>query len=160
MFTIILLFGASPTIATEPELLGFDYQIGQTKNNPVQTDNWDYKNTTLLILRLIDWGQTRTIATEYETEYIAQRTSSGDFVMVEKQVPKYTEHNPILGDQPSEDEVNRYFVLLMGLDWLLNHKAQSDERWAKINDKWIKFNTIVSVYCVGRNLKAGININF
>lgn len=114
---------------------------------------WGKEDTALLILRAIDWQQTRVIATEtlppkkYEARY-------KDFVEFEPEY-KYTEQNPLLGEHPSPEDVDRYFAALVLVDVLI---ALFGPDW--LHHTWNGIQIAAEFYCVGNNFNAGIRIKF
>lgn len=84
--------------------------------------------TTFLIFELVDWKQTIEI-------------SRND---------NYIELNPILGEKPSEDEINIYFLTCIGINYLI---AKSD--W-KYKESWLKAAIALEVTCTTNNYRIGI----
>ena len=101
-------------------------------------DTWDRTEKGLLIAStvamVVDWRQ---------TVYIANHPG------------RYWECNPILGRHPSEREVNLYFVGAVIGKIIVAHILPS--KWRKI---WLTGMMVVSVGCVGNNLRAGIGMKW
>jgi hypothetical protein len=57
---------------------------------------------------LLDWGQTRTIATEM-TPTVTTAYADGSITTLNP-YPRYREMNPVLGERPSRKQVDRFFV--------------------------------------------------
>lgn len=86
--------------------------------------------TTFLVVELIDWQQTLVIAEDEQ----------------------YIELNPILGEKPSKDEVNLYFLACIGINYLI---AKSDWKYKK---DWLKVSIALEIYCTTNNYRIGIRI--
>jgi hypothetical protein len=119
--------------------------------SPVYAE-WDNADTGLLILRIIDWGQTREIAAnpftgEYE-HYKIGRMETGSPI-------GYTEMNPILGTNPTIEEVNTYFIILIGCDYLIAKYANP-----KYKKYWQVIQISLETYCVTKNIGAGVKFRF
>jgi hypothetical protein len=57
---------------------------------------------------LLDWGQTRTIATEM-TPAVTTVYADGSMTTLNPYY-RYTELNPVLGNRPSKKRVDRFFI--------------------------------------------------
>ena len=110
-------------------LLCFSFQANAT-------DRWTKsdiaREAVYLTLHVVDWGQTRD--------------------SVDK---GYIEKNAILGEYPSKEEVNRYFLITGLLHVAAAHLLPSDWRGR------FQYSTIaVQVYCVHNNYNLGLKIQF
>lgn len=155
--TALLLLWASPVMAiTLDELPTFNYEIGQVEIELTQSNAWDRKDTALLALRLIDWGQTREIATSYYDPYhVVKNGEEEDIIVTHPRVYKYREINPLLGEHPSLGEVDRYFILCIGTDVLMAKYATP-----KVKKWWRIIGITLETYCVTHNFQSGIKIKF
>jgi hypothetical protein len=93
---------------------------------------WNFLDSTLLITRIIDLGQTLDI----------------------KNHPELCEGNPLLGKHPSDQQIYEYFIGLLILDYL-NYKYSPD--W--LYKLWINIELRGELYCIGGNIKIGLKIN-
>lgn len=85
---------------------------------------------SFLALELIDWAQTLEIARNED----------------------YIETNPILGENPSEKEVNLYFISCIGINYMI---AKSDWKYKKL---WLTLATALQAYCTTHNYRMGVRI--
>lgn len=113
---------------------------------------WNAADTALLVLRLIDWGQTRDIATRQKT-YPGSNTPV--FNPDGTPVMQFIEYNPILGPHPSIAEVNTYFTICLLVDWLIFKYANN-----KIKTCWLQIGIPIELYCTLNNYAAGIKFRF
>lgn len=112
--------------------------LGEETNSKVTNSDWDTQDKLLLgtynLLYLIDWGQTR---------YISDRAN------------KKKEYNPFLGEHPSIEAVNLYFIQLILLQNAVIYI---------LPEKYRKYYMIFFIgYETGlttNNYNAGINIQF
>lgn len=106
--------------------LSADVQIELSKafNKP------DYKPWIATALILTDWAQTRYIATH----------------------DKYEELNPLLGRNPTLGEVNRHFIIVLGVHYLVNK--------TKYKNPWNQGFIIAETYAVLRNRYLGVGVKF
>lgn len=160
---IILLLFPTPCFAmTQNELDQINAEIGtlaiKTEERPIDAKGWNQNDTALLILEIIDWGQTR-----YISKYgIEKKTivEPGDIINPEPEVytlteEKYHEINPILGPHPSLGKVNTYFLICIGTDILVAQYANP-----KIHKWWQTIGIILETYCVANNWRIGVKIDF
>jgi hypothetical protein len=125
--TIILLLWASPAMAIEPEKQGFW----------ASRDPWTKQDTYwqlgVLVTQIIDWGQTREIATN----------------------PNYYETNKILGEHPTLQEVDRYFIACIAGNYLISKALPNN--WRR---KWQIGSMLFQTYYINNNYELGIKTNF
>jgi hypothetical protein len=149
ILTIIMLLWASPALAIElNDLPEFHYEIGQIKNEPAQTnielekqgfwdsrDPWTKQDTYwqigVLVTQVIDWGQTREIVVN----------------------PEYYEKNPILGEEPTLQEVNRYFIVCITGNYLIAKVLPKN--WRR---KWQVGSISCQAYYINNNYELGIKM--
>jgi hypothetical protein len=105
---------------------------------------WGKEDTVLLILEIIDWGQTRDIATRKD---IYHNRDGTEYIIVES--------NPILGERPSIKKVNTYFASCILLNYLIAKRASP-----KIHKLWNTVGIVLETYCVTHNWEMGIKIKF
>ncbi|HBE81080.1 MAG TPA: hypothetical protein DDW65_25320 [Firmicutes bacterium] len=95
---------------------------------------WNYADTGLLVLRIVDWGQTRTVALNPDN---------------------YRELNPILGQHPDLGEVNAYFSVLILTDILIAEYANP-----KVHKFWQIIQITPELWCVGNNINLKLRCTF
>jgi hypothetical protein len=131
---LVLLFVASPVYA-----------------NDFNQKGWNKYDTVLLLLEIADWAQTREIATNVLFD--------GDTTIYCGKVPndgfKYSEANPILGEHPTLEEVDRYFACCILADYLIAKYASP-----KFHKAWLVISYSIEIYCVAHNLQAGVKFKF
>jgi hypothetical protein len=125
--TIILLLWASPAMGIEPEKQGFW----------ASRDPWTKQDTYwqigVLVTQVIDWGQTREISVN----------------------PEYYEKNPILGEEPTLQEVNRYFAVCILGNYFISKVLPKS--WRR---KWQAGSILNQIYYINNNYELGIKMNF
>lgn len=119
---------------------------------------WDKSDTALFALRIIDWGQTRDIATITPEQPIL--LPDGTQIGCIHAHYEHSEINPLLGEHPSRGKVNNYFVALIIFDQFCRHKADSNDKWAKFETGWQKVNIGIESTLVARNYSIGIDFKF
>lgn len=163
--TILLLLVINPAFAiTQNEL---DQINTELKNDPEITrpitvdapkSGWNDWDNTLLALEIIDWGQTRYTASKhafgYWTNAININTGKTERIYIEPAY-EYEEMNPILGKHPSIEQVNNYFIPLIGLHILIANYANPN-----IHRYWNIAAITLETYCVTNNYKIGIKVKF
>jgi hypothetical protein len=163
LITVILLMIATPAFAlTQDEMDFINAELGKIAEKPIEapTDKkgWNVYDTTLLVLRVIDWGQTRDIADSYTPGCVVYDGR------IEYNYPDGYEHsetNPILGKHPSLNEVDTYFSIVIGIDLFivcLSHK--NPEYWAEFKKYWQIIGITLETYCVTHNWQLGIGFKF
>lgn len=114
-------------------LILFSSQVDADKVHDELTNTFNKKDLKPWIataLIVIDWAQTRYIATHKE----------------------YEEANPLLGRNPTLGEVNRHFVIVLGLHYLVNK--------TKYKNPWNQGFIIAETYAVLRNRYLGVGVKF
>jgi len=110
-------------------VLAADTVIAADWNRKDSQRQWMY-----LSAHSMDWLQTRYIANHPQTYY---------------------ETNPVLGDQPSQEKVDRYFFTTALLHSWIAYSLPSRYR------KWFQYSTIImETGYVGHNASIGIGIDF
>jgi len=94
---------------------------------------WDSKDTSLLIIRVIDLGQTLNI----------------------KKHPGYYEMNPLLGRHPNDLQIYNYFIGLLILDQLNNKFSPN---W--LHNIWENVQIYFENCCITNNTKIGLEVKF
>jgi len=110
----------------------------------VAADPWTkgdkIRQGVMLSLMTVDWLQTKEAMRQY---------------------PRYKEGNPILGEHPSQDSIDCYFLCTVVLKTLLAHflpnGPTSDREYRQL---WHGFNIFMSAYAVGGNYTVGVRILF
>jgi len=119
---------------------------------------WGKEDTVLLVLEIIDWGQTRDIATrKYNPPYISDYDDS-EYV--------YHEKNPLLGKHPSVGRINAHFISSILINYLVakfdneknNEKFKSKPK--KLHKYWNYFGITMETYMIRRNYNLGIKVKF
>ena len=106
---------------------------------------------TAATLLVIDWGQTLSIT--HETETTASLNGQTP-VVVSRQRP-YHEKNPILGSDPSKNEIDRYFaVALLGTAGLAYVLPPTYRRY------FLGGVIVVETLVVLRNHRIGMRVQF
>ncbi len=109
------------------------FLIGASEVNASEWTKDDTKwESAYLVTHIIDWGQTLDIASNN----------------------KYRETNIFLGRNPTEDEVNRYF-LLTGVGHYLVSLLLSDNRRV-----WQKATFFIEFGVISKNASIGIKVKF
>lgn len=90
----------------------------------------DYKPWIATTLIMVDWVQTRYIATHDE----------------------YEELNPLLGRNPTLEEVNRHFIIVLGIHYLVNK--------TKYKNPWNRGFILAETFVVARNRYLGVGVKF
>jgi hypothetical protein len=138
---VLLLMVSSPC---------FGYDLWKGELDPMTKEDWQ-KQTALIVLQVIDWGQTRTIAIEkigwYYDESRQWWYHSDNY--------KHYETNVFLGEHPSIAEVNDYFT-----KYILLHATITYILPKKIRPYWQYVFIVEQVRCVGTNISAGIKMKF
>jgi hypothetical protein len=106
--------------------------------NTLAADKWSTQDKSLeatyLVLKFVDWRQTRYIA---------------------KNPDKYYEMNPMLGKHPSTKEVDAYFITTAILHPIVSHYLPKKYRtW------WQAITITMSGTCVVNNFAVGIKMDF
>lgn len=110
--------------------------------------------TTLLVA---DWGQTRDLIVSNDTcqKWVDNPTSQGIGTRLESYPCRRKESNPILGDYPTQKEVDQYFALAIlgtaGLSYVL---PQTYRRF------FLGGVIALQSYVVLKNHQVGLRINF
>jgi hypothetical protein len=114
--------------------------------SPVYAAEWDEKDTGLLLLRIIDWGQTRN-------------TASNDWFGTDKNgFDVYnSEINPLLGKHPSLKTIDTYFVSLLLIDWYIHN---NEDKLLKLSKWWQYSNIVVETGLIGHNYNLGWKFSF
>jgi hypothetical protein len=120
-------------------------------------DEWTKEDTNrqiiFTVITLVDWGQTRTIATEGINLQIPVFNPDGTQTTINVFVYKYTEINPLLGKHPSIELVNTYFPVCMIGNYYIAKKLEGNWR------KWWQILSITTeTYFVTRNINIGVTI--
>ena len=89
--------------------------------------------STWQVLHIVDWGQTRYIAT----------------------TPGRREGNPILGRHPTLRHVDLFFITLAGLHWAISHSVS-----ARVRVRWQWISVGVQGQAVWRNWSLGVGVQF
>jgi len=93
-----------------------------------------YAQAGITAMQIIDWGQTRNIASHPES---------------------FRESNPIMGNHPSKGSVDAYFLLSIPVHILATHFTPSKYR------KYIQAIQIGSSgYCITENFRIGLGVKF
>lgn len=107
-------------------------------SNSFAADPWSegdvYREVAYQVVQAIDWGQTRFIA---------------------KNPGEFYEHNPILGEHPSVDQVDKYFVIASLSHIFISHVLPDD--WRK---GWQYITIGSELNSINGNLMLGIGISF
>ena len=154
---ILLMMVASPCMAIDIDRVNAD--LHDTIARPITVDNdtqkkgWNNWDTTLLFLRVADWGQTRDIATKTQKVIIGHDSINNIGIIEEEYV--YTETNPILGTHPSLEKVDTYFVCCMGCDYLIAKYVSP-----KLHKCWDVIGIVLESYCVNHNLQTEVSFKF
>ncbi len=104
-----LLFLVRPAFAADPWT---EAQVGQ--------------QVAFTVLLAADWGQTREIADSCEHYGVTWDTSAGGWSDVD--ICAFRETNPILGERPTTDEVDRFFLASAALNLAVAHVLPSKWR--------------------------------
>jgi len=119
---------------------------------------WEKTDTALLVLQVVDWGQTRDIATrKCEPPYISDYDGS-EYL--------YHETNPILGKHPSEEKVNTYFASSILINYLVakfDNKKNNEKfkgKPKKLHKYWNYIGIASETYFITHNYNLGIKIKF
>jgi len=114
-------------------------------------NKWEESDTTLLVLRFLDWAQTRDIATElnYDNGFPVYDVNTG------KQEFRFSEANPILGTHPSIEQVNTYFIILIGADFVICKYGSP-----KFKQLWKIIGNTAETYCITQNISVGVSFKF
>lgn len=119
---------------------------------------WGKTDTALLILEVVDWGQTRDIATrKCEPPYISDYDGS-EYL--------YHETNPILGKHPSVGRVNAHFASSILINYLVTKfdNKKNNEKFKgkpkKLHKYWNYLGLAMETHMIGRNYNLGIKIKF
>jgi len=113
---------------------------------------WDKSDTTLLVMRLIDWGQTRDIATrKWEPPYVSDYDGS-EYV--------YHETNHFLGKHPSIKEANTYFASAIVIDFIISHLKTKNNVLNKFKEYYQQYMICNTFKCITGNYNWGIRIKF
>jgi len=101
-----------------------------------EASEWTKSNTkwesAYMVTHLIDWRQTLEISNN----------------------PRFKETNPILGNNPTENEINQYF-LLTGISHYLISRYLDDWR-----ETWQKTTFFIQFSVISKNAIIGIKTNF
>jgi hypothetical protein len=89
--------------------------------------------SAFLLLTIADWRQTLDI----------------------KNHPNAREGNPLLGTNPTDAQVNRYFISATATQYLIANALP--EKW---RDRWIAGGIGLEIAVVGRNYRLGMNAGF
>jgi len=108
---------------------------------------WNNTDTTLLIFRFIDWGQTFSIANDRII------TGYNGFTGIYTYTFKYSEANPLLGPHPTIEQVNTYFIACIGADILIAKYASP-----KLHKWWNIIELTGETYCITHNWQIGIQL--
>lgn len=108
---------------------------------------WGKEDAALLILELIDWGQSRTIATEKYPEGWVSANDGTKYI--------YSEKNPLLGDHPSLEKVDIYFSLCILTNYLIAKYANE-----KFHKFWAYSAIIIECHAIQKNHSVGVKIKF
>lgn len=112
----------------------------------------DGTDKALLIMRLVDWGQTRDIATrKCKSPYISDYDGS-KYVFHEK--------NSFLGKHPSIKKVDTYFVSTIALDFFVSHLAVKNKFINKFKTYYQQYAICDTYRCIAGNYNLGIRIKF
>lgn len=105
---------------------------------------------SLLVLDVIDWGQTLNISTYY---YEDHKYVDGQWIVTKEH--SFREVNPLLGKEPKRSTVNTYFALLIPLHILgavvLDHPYRT---------VWLAGGISIKAFCVAHNYSLGIQCSF
>jgi hypothetical protein len=157
---IMLLLIAVPCSAIDLEQVNLDLQDVAVKpiEDKTQTMGWNKWDTVLLVLRVVDWGQTREIATATKPIYQAYFDPNLPLKYYLVQIGEeylYCETNPILGKHPSIEHVDTYFIMLIGIDILIaNYSNPQFKKW------WQYIGIICESYYVYNNFRLDIKMKF
>ena len=106
--------------------------FGSASADEWRTDD-TYRQASYYVLLLADWRQTRQIASD----------------------PDYYEHNPVLGENPTRSEVDRYFTI-----GAVAHFAVSRVLPQKYRSWWQYTTLAFQAGTVGHNLQIGLDVEF
>lgn len=123
-------------------LIAFLFSTAILANDP-WTQGDITRETIWQTLNLLDWAQTRTIATETMSV-----PGFGTF-------PRYSEGNPFLGNHPTRKDVDRYMaasaLFHLGVSHILPTRWRTG--WQNVTIGW-------EASFVYRNYRAGISLTF
>jgi hypothetical protein len=150
---ILVLMVASPCSAIDidqvnAELHDSDMTRPITVDNGTQNKGWNNWDTGLLVLEIVDWGQTRDIATRFDDKH-----SNINGVCYYNY--KFTETNPVLGDHPSLILVDTYFPTCIGINAIIGFYASPE-----FKKYWVIPAIILEGYCVSHNIQMGVSVKF
>jgi hypothetical protein len=157
LVALMVMIWASPAMGiTLNELPEFRYEIQRFNTSSVQSgsDKWNKWDMTLLVLRIIDWGQTRDVATRIDTdcfpqlpEHLGRNGKNNNYYY------KYHDENTILGKHPTLKEVDAYFALTIITDYLICNYANP-----KFKKVWVNSGLFISSFCIINNYKIGVKL--
>jgi hypothetical protein len=148
LLTIILLMVASPCMAIDIDQINLHMQdMGiQSTQSVVINDTErkrDWKDTTLLTMRLIDWAYTRSAQI-----YNIKNNYTGIV---------FHEKNPLISGNefPTPQEIDLYFGEVILLDYLMYKFLHP--KWSNI---YKNIGIIAEAYCINNCINAEIKISF
>jgi len=117
------------------------------------SSNWtngdSIRQGVIVALQVMDWQQTRKIASESIPESYTEHPDGSSARVYAR--PRFHETNPILGDHPSDGEVNLYF-----LGCLIGNAAVSYILPPKYRAAWQYTSMAVQGYFVVNNYRIGV----
>lgn len=147
---LMIILWASPAMAIElSELPEFEYKM-QTYEPTSSRYNWDTHDALNVVLIVIDWKQT-----------LKMDELNGELYFIPEVGWKrhsYSEKNPILGEDPTQNEINTYFALSLITYGYLKHKSYESNKWMKFFKYYRWYITTIEIYCIDNNYRLGIRI--
>lgn len=121
--------------------------------------DWGKTDTALLTgaltLWVVDWGQTRDIATRTDTHTVNVVSNGQPVGTFTQSTKSFHEKNSFLGENPSRKEVDRYFLAMIagtaGLAYVL---PQQPRRW------FLGGVVVLESIAVYENHRIGVRISF
>jgi hypothetical protein len=77
------------------------------------------RQASIVALQVVDWRQTRTIATEMVPAYTVDHGGGASTTYNAR--PRFCEQNPILGEHPSVGKVNAFFITAIAANALVSY---------------------------------------
>lgn len=124
-------------------------------STPLHAEEWTKTDYALLggamTLLVVDWGQTRAIT----NETVTYASLNGQAPVAVSSKRSYHEKNPLLGENPSRSEVDRYFlVAVLGTAGLAYVLPPTYRRW------FLGGVIVLEAYSVINNHRIGLRMDF
>lgn len=167
---IFLLLTINPVFAWDIDQINSELKNNTTINDPItidetikssqynllkgQFDPWSkadiQRQIAFSILEIIDWGQSRAVANSGHWETTYSPTHGYGHVYVYNE-----ENNPFLGERPTLEQVNNYFLICLFGNMSISHILPQ-----KYRKYWQSLSIFLECYTVGGNYSYGVKIQF